>query len=75
MFIGFSDLIPATLKTIVFGFLIAIVGSYLGFTTGGGTEGVGNASTRSVVLASILLILSNVLLVRLIFFFYPPVHG
>ena len=75
MFIGFSDLIPATLKTIVFGFLIAIVGSYLGFTTGGGTEGVGNASTRSVVLASILLILSNVLLVRLIFFFYPPAHG
>ena len=75
MFIGFSDLIPATSKTIVFGFLIAIVGSYLGFTTGGGTEGVGNASTRSVVLASILLILSNVLLVRLIFFFYPPVHG
>ena len=75
MFIGFADLIPATLKTIVFGFLIAIVGSYLGFTTGGGTEGVGNASTRSVVLASILLILSNVLLVRLIFFFYPPVHG
>jgi phospholipid/cholesterol/gamma-HCH transport system permease protein len=75
MFIGFADLIPATLKTIVFGFLIAIVGSYLGFTTGGGTEGVGNASTRSVVLASILLILSNVLLVRLIFFFYPPAHG
>jgi phospholipid/cholesterol/gamma-HCH transport system permease protein len=74
MFIGFSDLIPATLKTIVFGFLIAIVGSYLGFTTGGGTEGVGNASTRSVVLASILLILSNVVLVRLIFFFYPPAH-
>ena len=71
MYIGFSDLIPATLKTIVFGFLIAIVGGYLGFTTRGGTEGVGNASTRSVVLASILIILSNVMLVRIIFFFYP----
>jgi phospholipid/cholesterol/gamma-HCH transport system permease protein len=75
MYIGFSDLIPATLKTIVFGFLIAIVGSYQGFTTSGGTEGVGNASTRSVVMASILIILSNVLLVRLIFFFYPQAHG
>ena len=35
------------------------------------TEGVGQASTRSVVLASMLLIATNVLLVRLIFFFYP----
>ena len=32
-YIGLSDLIPATLKTVVFGFLIAIVGGYLGFTT------------------------------------------
>jgi phospholipid/cholesterol/gamma-HCH transport system permease protein len=71
MYIGFSDLIPAILKTAVFGFLIAIVGGYLGFTTSGGTEGVGHASTRSVVLASILIIVSNVVLVRLIFFFYP----
>jgi phospholipid/cholesterol/gamma-HCH transport system permease protein len=72
-YIGFSDLIPATLKTVVFGFLIAIVGGYLGFTTRGGTEGVGNASTRSVVMASILIILSNVVLVRIIFFWYPQV--
>ena len=71
-YVGFSDLIPATVKTIVFGFVIAIVGGYLGFTTRGGTEGVGNASTRSVVMSSILIILSNVLLVRIIFFFYPP---
>ena len=71
-FITFSDIIPSTLKTIVFGFLIAIAGGYLGFTTRGGTEGVGNASTRSVVMASILIILSNVILVRIIFFFYPP---
>jgi phospholipid/cholesterol/gamma-HCH transport system permease protein len=69
--IQFSDLIPATLKTAVFGFIIAIVGGYLGVNTSRGTEGVGQASTRSVVLSSILLIAANVLLVRLIFFFYP----
>jgi phospholipid/cholesterol/gamma-HCH transport system permease protein len=74
-YIGFADLIPATLKTVVFGFLIAIAGAYWGFTTTGGTEGVGNASTRSVVLASILIILSNVILVRLIFFLYPQAQG
>jgi phospholipid/cholesterol/gamma-HCH transport system permease protein len=74
-FIAFSDLIPATIKTIVFGYLIAIVGCYLGFTTTRGTEGVGEASTRSVVLSSILIILSDVILVKIIFFFYPQVSA
>jgi phospholipid/cholesterol/gamma-HCH transport system permease protein len=69
--IQFSDLIPATIKTMVFGFIIATVSSFLGVNTTRGTEGVGRASTRSVVLSSILLIVANVLLVRLIFFFYP----
>jgi phospholipid/cholesterol/gamma-HCH transport system permease protein len=73
MYITYSDLIPATLKTVVFGFLIASVASYLGFTTSRGTEGVGEASTRSVVMASILIILSDVILVKIIFFFYPQV--
>jgi phospholipid/cholesterol/gamma-HCH transport system permease protein len=69
--IGFSDVVPATLKTTVFGFIIATVSSYLGVNTSRGTEGVGQASTSSVVYSSILLILTNVLLVRLIFFVYP----
>lgn len=69
--IQFADLIPATLKTMVFGFIIATVASYLGINTSGGTEGVGRTSTRSVVASSILLIAVNVVLVRLIFFFYP----
>lgn len=75
LFIGYADLLPATLKTAVFGYLIAAVAGYLGFTAEGGTEGVGDAATRSVVTASILIILSDVLLVQLIFFFYPQVAG
>ena len=74
-YITYSDIIPATLKTIVFGYLIAVVACYLGFTTSRGTEGVGDASTRSVVMASMLLILSDVILVKIIFFFYPAVSG
>jgi len=69
--IQFADLIPATVKTAVFGFLIATVGCYLGVNTTHGTEGVGRASTQSVVLASVLVILANVVLVRIIFFLYP----
>jgi phospholipid/cholesterol/gamma-HCH transport system permease protein len=70
--IDFSDLVPATLKTMVFGFIIATVSSYLGINTTGGTEGVGRTATKSVVLSSILLIAANVLLVRTIQFVFPP---
>ena len=74
-YIAYSDIIPATLKTVVFGYLIAVVASFLGFTTSRGTEGVGEASTRSVVMASMLIIVSDVILVKIIFFFYPSVTG
>jgi phospholipid/cholesterol/gamma-HCH transport system permease protein len=69
--IDMSDYIPATIKTMVFGFIIATMSSYLGFNATSGTEGVGRASTRAVVLSSMLIIVSNVLLVRLIFFLLP----
>jgi phospholipid/cholesterol/gamma-HCH transport system permease protein len=69
--VEFADYVPATLKTMVFGFLIAIVSSYLGFNTAQGTEGVGRASTRSVVYSSILIIVANVVLVKTIFFLLP----
>jgi phospholipid/cholesterol/gamma-HCH transport system permease protein len=69
--VGMADYIPATMKTMVFGFIIATVSSYLGFNTRSGTEGVGRASTQAVVLSSILIIVANVVLVRLIFFLFP----
>ena len=69
--IEFQDFIPATFKTAVFGLIIGTIASYLGFTTTQGTEGVGQASTRSVVLSSIMIIVTNVVLVKLIFFIFP----
>jgi phospholipid/cholesterol/gamma-HCH transport system permease protein len=69
--IEFQDFVPATIKTAVFGLIIGTVASYLGFTTTQGTEGVGRTSTKSVVLSSILIIVTNVVLVKLIFFIYP----
>jgi phospholipid/cholesterol/gamma-HCH transport system permease protein len=69
--VEFSDFLPATFKTAVFGFIIGTVASYLGFNTTQGTEGVGRTSTSSVVLASICIILVNVVLVKLIFFVFP----
>jgi phospholipid/cholesterol/gamma-HCH transport system permease protein len=73
--IDMTDYIPATVKTMVFGFIIATVSSWLGFTTESGTEGVGRASTRAVVMSSVGIIVANVVLVRLIFFLFPEVQG
>ena len=63
--------VMAVTGLILFGFLIATISSYLGYFTQGGTAGVGQASTRSVVFSSILVILMNVVVVKAIFFFFP----
>jgi phospholipid/cholesterol/gamma-HCH transport system permease protein len=63
--------IPPTLKTAVFGYLIGVVSCFYGFTINEGSDGVRRASTNSVVVSSMLIILSDVLLVKLIFFFSP----
>ena len=73
--VDLTDYVPATVKTMVFGFIIATMSSYLGFTTESGTEGVGRASTRAVVFSSMLIIVANVVLVRLIFFIFPKAGG
>jgi phospholipid/cholesterol/gamma-HCH transport system permease protein len=73
--IDLTDYVPATVKTMVFGFIIATISSYLGFNTASGTEGVGRASTRAVVLSSVAIIIANVVLVRLIFFLFPEAAG
>ncbi|MGE5489497.1 MAG: MlaE family ABC transporter permease [bacterium] len=73
--VNFVDYVPATLKTAVFGFIIGTVASYLGYNAVGGTEGVGQASTRSVVFTSILIIVVNVVLVKAIFFLFPEAVG
>jgi phospholipid/cholesterol/gamma-HCH transport system permease protein len=69
--VDFNDFLPATLKTTVFGLIIGTIACYLGFTATQGTEGVGRASTRSVVFSSICIIVVNVVLVRLIFLIFP----
>lgn len=61
-----SDVIPAILKTVAFGFLIGVSGCYFGMAARGGTEGVGEAATRGVVASIFLVLVSNVLLVRVI---------
>jgi phospholipid/cholesterol/gamma-HCH transport system permease protein len=61
-----EDVIPAVLKTVVFGYLIGVTGCYFGMAAHGGTEGVGRAATRGVVYSTFLVLISDVILVRII---------
>jgi phospholipid/cholesterol/gamma-HCH transport system permease protein len=69
--VALADFIPPTLKTAVFGYLIATISCFYGYTTNEGSEGVRKASTNSVVISSLVIILVDVILVKCIFFFFP----
>ncbi len=60
-----SDVLFSTAKTSVFGFLVSIVGCYSGYHVRGGTREVGQAAMRAVVIGSLLVLLSDVMMVRL----------
>ena len=57
--IDMSDLISGLMKSLVFGFLVAMIGCYQGFSTRGGTQGVGLSTTGTVELISISVLLSD----------------
>jgi phospholipid/cholesterol/gamma-HCH transport system permease protein len=58
-YLEFEDIYTGLIKAAVFGVIIAMVGCHKGFTAEGGAEGVGRATTRSVVLASMLILAAN----------------
>ncbi len=64
--LNYNHALEGLVKPIVFGFIIGIVGCFFGLTTRGGTRGVGQNTTRSVVTASILVIMADFFLSKII---------
>ena len=64
--IDYNNALEGLLKPIVFGFLVGMVGCYCGLRTRGGTQGVGRSTTQSVVTASILVIVADFFLSKLV---------
>ena len=64
------DLLHGLGKSVFFGYLIGIIGCWNGMRTYGGTEGVGQATTRTVVYTSICILVSDFLLTRLFLAIY-----
>jgi phospholipid/cholesterol/gamma-HCH transport system permease protein len=57
------------MKPVLFGFIIATVGCYYGMNAKGGTQGVGRATTQAVVVASVLIIVTDFFFTRFLMIF------
>jgi phospholipid/cholesterol/gamma-HCH transport system permease protein len=62
----FGDVVMGLSKPTFFGFIIATIGCYYGLSAKGGTQGVGRATTQAVVAASVLILVSDFFLTRLL---------
>ncbi len=63
----FSDVFTGLIKPVIFGFIIASVGCYYGMSAKGGTQGVGRATTQAVVAASVLILVVDFFVTRLLY--------
>ena len=66
-FMSADDITSGLIKAAVFGMLIALIGCQQGLYTKGGAEGVGRATTRAVVLASMAVLISDFFLTKLLY--------
>jgi phospholipid/cholesterol/gamma-HCH transport system permease protein len=68
-YLELKDIYSGLFKSFIFGIIIALIACYEGLNTKGGAEGVGRATTRSVVFSFILIILADCIITA-IFYFY-----
>lgn len=63
--VEFIDFVPALIKTFFFGAVIGLVGCYKGYNAGRGTESVGIAANSAVVIASLFVIILDMIAVQI----------
>lgn len=66
-YLEFSDVTSGLWKAAVFGYIIVMMGTYNGFNSKGGAQGVGTATTNAVVSSCILILISNYILTGILF--------
>jgi phospholipid/cholesterol/gamma-HCH transport system permease protein len=62
-----QDVVSGLVKAGAFGFIVTVMGCFFGYHSRGGAQGVGAATTYSVVSSSILILLSNYFITELLF--------
>ncbi len=63
--LSFDDIVPAFIKTFVFGFFIGVIGCYKGYYADKGTESVGVAANTAVVVASLSIFIIDLFAVQI----------
>ena len=66
-FLEYIDVISGLVKAAVFGFVVTLLGCYMGYHSSGGAQGVGAATTNAVVASAILILILNYLISQLFF--------
>jgi phospholipid/cholesterol/gamma-HCH transport system permease protein len=64
------DIFSGLIKSLIFATLVGLIACHEGLKVSGGAEGVGRATTRSVVFAIVAIIASNMILTIVFFYFY-----
>lgn len=66
-FLELNDLMSGLIKAAVFGLILTLTGCVRGYSTTGGAEGVGRATTNAVVSASLIILLTDFFLTKILF--------
>jgi len=66
-FLDLNDVFSGLIKAAVFGLILGVTGCAKGFFTAGGAEGVGRATTAAVVMSSVVILLSDFFLTKILF--------
>jgi phospholipid/cholesterol/gamma-HCH transport system permease protein len=64
-YLHFYTVFPAVIKTVFFGFAVGLVGTYKGYNSSKGTEGVGKSANSAVVVSSFLIFLIDLIAVQI----------
>lgn len=62
--LGYMDMLKGLAKGFIFGGIIAQVGCFVGFRTSGGARGIGESTTRSVVLSFVMIMIADYFITR-----------
>jgi len=66
-YLDLNDVFSGLIKAAVFGLILSVTGCSKGFFTTGGAEGVGRATTSAVVMASVVILVSDFFLTKILF--------
>ena len=67
VFLDLNDLFSGLIKAAVFGLILTLTGCVRGYYTSGGAEGVGRSTTAAVVSASLVILLTDFFLTKMLF--------